>query len=91
MEYSQVSMEPSWHMDRQEQVKIEQLVYSDPEVTRESSEECLHYCASCCQYRSLSLSFFDRPARPTILVADTKHTVYQSQRWIFSMTHNLQH
>lgn len=35
MEYSQVSMEPSWHMDRQEQVKIERLVYSDPEVTRE--------------------------------------------------------
>ena len=38
---------------------------------------CLHYCASCCQNRSLSLSFFDSPARPP-LWWQTQNTLFTS-------------
>ena len=53
---------------------------------------CLHYCASCClSAREPIAQVLWQTSAATISVADTKHTVYQSQRRIFSMTVNLQH
>ena len=65
-------------------------VYSDPEVMREKWSVPALLCILLSEQEPIA-QFLWQSSAATTLVADTKHTVYQSQRRIFLMTVNLQH